>query len=123
MLGACDLVAFAATTDAVRARSFYESTLGLRCVSEDAFALVFDAGGTELRLTKVPEFRPQPFTVLGWSAREIEVEADELAARGVVFQRYPGMEQDARGIWTSPAGARIAWFLDPDGNVLSLQGR
>ena len=122
MLGSCNLVAFTATTDGARSQGFYEGVLGLKVVSDDPFALVLDANGTELRVTKMREFRPQSHTVLGWSVDDIEAEVDTLASAGVAFQRYAGMEQDARGIWTSPAGARIAWFLDPDGNVLSLQG-
>ena len=122
MLGSCNLVAFTATTDGVRSRGFYEGLLGLRVVSDDPFALVLDANGTELRVTKLREFRPHSHTVLGWAVADIEAEVDALVSAGVAFQRYAGMEQDARGIWTSPAGARIAWFLDPDGNVLSLQG-
>ena len=122
ILGASKLVAFAATTDAAKARAFYEGVLGLRLVSDDApFALVFDANGTMLRVTSVHEHTPAPFTVLGWDVAAIEDTVDQLAAAGVEFLRYPGLnDKDPRGIWTSPSGARIAWFHDPDGNVLSL---
>jgi catechol 2,3-dioxygenase-like lactoylglutathione lyase family enzyme len=122
ILGGGKLVAFAATTAQVKARAFYEDLLGLRLV-EDAkpFALVFDANGTMLRVTTVAEHHPAPFTVLGWEVESIESTVEQLTAAGVVFQRYPGLnDSDPLGIWTSPSGARIAWFNDPDGNVLSV---
>jgi catechol 2,3-dioxygenase-like lactoylglutathione lyase family enzyme len=122
ILASSKLVAFAATTDPVKARVFYEDVLGLRLV-EDAkpFALVFDANGTMLRVTTVAEHTPVPFTVLGWEVESIESTVERLTAAGVVFQRYSGLnDSDPLGIWTSPSGARIAWFNDPDGNVLSV---
>jgi catechol 2,3-dioxygenase-like lactoylglutathione lyase family enzyme len=122
ILGGGKLVAFVPTTDPVRARAFYEDVLGLRLV-EDAkpFAQVFDANGTMLRVTTVQEHHPAAFTVLGWEVESIESTVEQLTAVGVVFQRYPGLnDSDPLGIWTSPSGARIAWFHDPDGNVLSL---
>lgn len=114
------LVAFVATTKAARARTFYEQTLGLRLVSDDPFAIVFDAAGTTLRIQKVDAFAPHPFTALGWQVPDIDATVDELAKRAVRFERYPGMDQDQRGVWQAPGGARIAWFKDPDGNTLSL---
>lgn len=118
-----DIVAFVPTTNPARSRSFFETTLGLRLVSEDSFALVFDANGTSIRVADVSSvkgFRPAPFTVLGWAVGDIQAVVTDLSSRGVQFQRFPGMEQDAHGIWTSPSRARIAWFADPEGNVLSL---
>jgi catechol 2,3-dioxygenase-like lactoylglutathione lyase family enzyme len=109
-----------ATVDPPRARTFYEEVLGLKLVADDAFALVFDVAGTMLRVTRVEALEPQPFTVLGWSADDIESAVRALADRGVGFERYPGLEQDDLGIWASPGGARVAWFKDPDGNTLSL---
>lgn len=120
MLGTSRIIAFVATTDAARARAFYEGVLGLRLLADEPYALVFDAAGTTLRIAKVRELTPAPHTVLGWEAADIAAVADALAARGAAFERYPGFEQDARGVWTSPAGAKIAWFRDPDGNLLSL---
>lgn len=116
------LVAFAPVTDAARARAFYEGVLGLRLVEDEKpFAMVFDANGTMLRVTPVGEFKPQPFTVLGWEVERIETTVERLMAAGVTFLRFPGMNDgDALGIWTAPGGARIAWFKDPDGNVLSV---
>jgi len=122
ILSGSELIAFAPTIDPARARAFYEGVLGLRLEADESpFALVFDANGTMLRVTIVPEHHPQPFTVLGWSVKEIEAAVTQLTGRGVVFQRYPGMnDTDPHGIWNSPSGARVAWFKDPDGNVLSL---
>ena len=119
MLSNASLVAFIATADPAKARAFYESTLGLRCVSDDEYAVVFDANGTTLRIAKVQTVSPAPYTVLGWQVDDIERSARQLTAAGVSFERYDGMPQDALGIWTTPGG-RIAWFRDPDGNLLSV---
>src|SRR4051794_7217428 len=115
-----DIVAFVAPTDPPRAPAFYSGTLGLALEDESPFALVFRVAGTMLRITVVEELSPQPFTVLGWKVADVEETIDTLSRRGVGFERYDGMEQDARGVWRAPSGARIAWFRDPDGNVLSL---
>ncbi len=120
MLGTRPLVAFVATTDASRARDFYTDTLGLRLVSGDRFALVFDAAGTMLRVTTVRQLQPAPYTVLGWDVADIRGSVRELTERGVTFRRYDGLDQDADGVWTAPGGAKVAWFEDPDGNTLSL---
>ena len=120
MLDTAELVAFAGTARADEARAFYGDVLGLPLVEDGPFALVFDAHGVMLRVTKVDAVEPAPYTVLGWRVAEIRAAVAGLAARGVVFERYAGMVQDELGVWTSPSGARIAWFRDPDGNVLSL---
>ncbi len=120
MLEARPIIAFVSTTDAPRAKEFYANTLGLRLVSEDTFALVFDAAGTMLRVVPVRQLVAAPYTVLGWQVPDIERAARDLAERGVAFRRYEGLPQDSLGVWTSPGGAKIAWFTDPDGNTLSL---
>ena len=122
ILGSCKIMAFAPVTDPARARQFYEGVLGLHLVEDEApFALVFDAHGTMLRVTPVGEFRPAPFTVLGWEVDSIEPTVDRLIKAGVNFLRFPGMnDAEPLPIWTAPSGARIAWFNDPDGNVLSV---
>lgn len=114
------VVAFVATTDAPRARAFYEGALGLAITEDSPFALVANAGGTMLRIQKVQELTPQPFTALGWQVSSIEKTMSELAMKGVTFERYDFLEQDASGVWTTPDGAKVAWFKDPDGNTLSL---
>jgi predicted enzyme related to lactoylglutathione lyase len=122
ILGKCKLVAFVATTDPVKAWAFYEGVLGLKLIEDQKpFALVFDANGTMLRVTTVHDHNPAPFTVLGWSVDSIDETVERLTAAGVEFQRYPGVNDgDPKGIWTAPSGARIAWFKDPDQNVLSV---
>lgn len=120
MLGSHDLVAFVATKNPERAREFYEGILGLRLVSDEPFALVFDANRTMLRISKVKDLTPGPFTVLGWRVSNIRRTVASLADRGVVFERYAGLVQDDLGICAFPGGSRVAWFKDPDGNVLSL---
>lgn len=120
MLKSRPIVAFVATTDPKRAKPFYAETLGLRLVSEDGFALMFDAGGTRLRVAIVKTLQPAGYTVLGWIVPEIVTAVRDLVKRGVILQRFEGMPQDDLGIWSSPSGARVAWFTDPDGNTLSL---
>lgn len=121
ILSSTKLVAFAPTIDPARALAFYEGVLGLRLVEQSPFALVFDAAGTMLRVNTVRELKPQTFTVLGWEVEAIVPAIERLSATGVTFLRFPGMnDADPHGIWTAPSGARVAWFNDPDGNVLSL---
>jgi catechol 2,3-dioxygenase-like lactoylglutathione lyase family enzyme len=123
MLGKADLVAFVPTRDPKRARKFFEHTLGLEFVSEDPFAVVFRANGVTVRVadvSRVKEFKPAPFTILGWQVPNAEAAVRDLTAKGVTFERYAGMDQSKTGIWTSPSGAKVAWFKDPDGNVLSV---
>ena len=120
MLATSEVIAFASTTDLARARSFYESALGLSVVDENAYAVVFNARGTMLRVTAVAEVAHPGYTVLGWRVTDILKVVSGLESHGVVFTRYDGMEQDAHGVWTTPNGDRVAWFSDPDGNVLSL---
>jgi catechol 2,3-dioxygenase-like lactoylglutathione lyase family enzyme len=120
MLGNRNIMAFVCTTDPNRARPFYRDTLGLNLVEEHSFALVFDANGTSLRVSISNELTPAKHTVLGWEVPDIAASIQELQSKGVEFSRYEGMNQDANGIWRAPGGAQIAWFRDPDGNVLSL---
>jgi len=120
MLETCDVIAFASTTDILRAREFYEGRLGLRVIEVNAYACVFDAHGTMLRITAAAEVAHPGYTVLGWRVADIDDAITRLTSGGVVFTRYESMDQDARGVWTTPNGDQIAWFTDPDGNVLSL---
>ena len=120
MLESSDLVAFTAATDLSRARMFYEQALGLPVAEYNDFACVLDANGTMLRITAVPEVSRASYTVLGWRVTDISATIRDLIAKGVVFLRYDGMDQDEDGIWTTPGGDKVAWFADPDGNILSL---
>jgi catechol 2,3-dioxygenase-like lactoylglutathione lyase family enzyme len=120
MLESSAVIAFAGSADLGRARAFYEQVLGLPVVEQNDFACVFDANGTMLRVTAVGEVARAGYTVLGWRVRDIAAMARGLAAMGVRFLRYDGLDQDDDGVWTTPAGDKVAWFADPDGNVLSL---
>jgi catechol 2,3-dioxygenase-like lactoylglutathione lyase family enzyme len=120
VLGPGDVIAFAAAADLDRARLFYEQVLGLTVTEQNAFACVFDANGTMLRVTAVPRVSAAPYTVLGWRVTDIAAAVAGLTAKGVAFQRYDAMDQDDQGIWTTPSGDLVAWFPDPDGNILSL---
>ena len=120
MLESSEVVAFVAAADLTRARAFYEDTLGLRVAEQNDFACVLDANGTMVRVTAVGEVSPAGYTVLGWRVADIVATVAGLTARGVVFRRYDGMDQDEQGIWTTPGGDKVAWFTDPDGNTLSV---
>jgi catechol 2,3-dioxygenase-like lactoylglutathione lyase family enzyme len=120
VLGDRPLMAFIPVRDLSAAQPFYSNALGLRIAEESPYAMVLDAGGTMLRLTQVDDFQPQPFTIAGWRVLDMGESIDTLASRGVAFIRYEGMDQDARGIWSTPSGDQVAWFKDPDGNTLSL---
>ena len=120
MLSSASIMAFVATKNPDKAKAFFQDTLQLRLTADDPFALVFDANGIMLRVSKVKELTPAPFTVLGWKVKKIAAEIRELKGRGVTFEFYNGFQQDDFGIWTSPSGAKVAWFKDPDGNLLSL---
>lgn len=120
MLGTMDIIGFIPTKDAAKARVFYETVLGLPFVSDDEFALVFNANGNVIRVVKVQQFVPAPYTILGWEVTEIEKIVAGLQDKGVQFERYGFFQQDKLGTWISPSGARVAWFKDPDGNTLSV---
>jgi len=113
-------IAFLATRDAKASRRFYEQVLGLRFLDDNDFALVFDAFGTMLRIQKTPDVVAAPYTAFGLEVFDIAANVAALLDKGVSARRYPGLEHDAQGIWTSPSGAKIAWFADPDGHVVSL---
>ena len=119
MLGSIDIVAFVPTKDTEKARAFYEGVLGLRFVKDDGFALVLDANGIKVRVAKA-QFTPAPFTILGWQVSDIKKVVTGLQGKDVRFERFGFFEQDELGIWTAPTGDMVAWFKDPDGNVLSV---
>lgn len=120
-LSEVDVVAFVPIVNPDQAKKFYGDTLGLRLVSEEAsFALVFDANGIMLRLAIGKERPSNLGTVLGWRVPDIYAAARGLQEKGVGFEHYDFFEQDEQGIWTTPTGAKVAWFKDPDGNVLSI---
>jgi catechol 2,3-dioxygenase-like lactoylglutathione lyase family enzyme len=119
-LAGAKLVAFGATTDSARAAAFYATVLGLTVRYEDDFAISLDSNGVELRLQKLDRFIPQPFTTLGWQVLSLAAVVERFSRHGVKSERYPWLDQDADGVWQAPSGARIVWFKDPDGNLLSV---
>ncbi|HEV7804941.1 MAG TPA: VOC family protein [Solirubrobacteraceae bacterium] len=119
-LTGASLMAFVATSDLAAARAFYGRGLGLPMTGQSPIACTFDAGGTTLRVNAVEKPVVAPYTVLGWTVADIAATVGDLAAHGVDFERFDGVEQDELGIWSSPGGALVAWFKDPDGNTLSL---
>lgn len=121
MLAQAELLAFIPTIDAERSRRFYVETLGLAFIADDPFAITVRTGSTDIRIFRLEAFNPSPHTILGWEVKNIEATVQQFAANGISFERYPFIEQDANGIWSAPdRAAKIAWFKDPDGNVLSL---
>jgi catechol 2,3-dioxygenase-like lactoylglutathione lyase family enzyme len=120
MLADCNVIGFVPTADADRARRFYVDILGLAFDSDDQFALVVRSGKTMIRIVRTGDFKPAPFTIFGWETSDIAAEVQSLTAAGVPFKRYGFLAQDDLGIWSAPGGAKVAWFSDPDGNILSL---
>jgi catechol 2,3-dioxygenase-like lactoylglutathione lyase family enzyme len=115
------VVTFLGTRNRAAAKSFYCDVLGLKYVNEDPFALVLESDGRTVRISELKDFEPRRFTALGWVVTDIVGAVRELKKKGVAFQIYSGFGQDEHGVWTSPdKSARVAWFLDPDGNILSL---
>ncbi len=120
MLEFSEVVTFVASTDLARARAFYEGVLGLPVERQTRFACSLRGGGVTVRLTLVDNVEPAPYTVLGWSVPNVEDTVRTLMSRGVEFERFDELDQNEWRIWEAPDGARVAWFKDPDGNLLSL---
>jgi catechol 2,3-dioxygenase-like lactoylglutathione lyase family enzyme len=120
MLASSKIIGFVPTKDSVKARGFYEGILQFEFVSDDMFALVMKAGETMLRIGKAQDFTPAPYTVLGWEVSNIEEVVKWLQKRGVALEKFPFVQDKELGIWTTPDGDKVAWFRDPDGNVLSV---
>jgi catechol 2,3-dioxygenase-like lactoylglutathione lyase family enzyme len=120
MLADKNLKAFIPTVMPEKAKAFYRDVLGLKLLSEDEYALEFDANGVLLRVTPVPFLKPHEFTVLGWNVPDISSMIKLMNSKGITCEKYEFLKQDDLGIWTSPGGAEVAWFKDPDGNLLSL---
>jgi hypothetical protein len=120
MLASSKIIGFVPTKDSVKARGFYEGILQFQFLSDDMFALVMRAGETMIRIGKVQDFTPAPYTVLGWEVSNIEEVAKWLQKRGVTLEKFPFVQDKELGIWTTPNGDKVAWFRDTDGNVLSV---
>jgi catechol 2,3-dioxygenase-like lactoylglutathione lyase family enzyme len=120
MLASGKMVGFVPTTDFDKARAFYEGKLAFEFVSLDQYALVMRVGGHQIRIAKVPNFKPLQGTILGWEVENIETAATWLKDRGITLERYPFVQDRDLGIWTTPSGDKVGWFKDPDGNILSV---
>ena len=120
MLNSSPAIAFVPSTDLGRARRFYGEVLGLTVEEDGPYACVLRSGGVMVRVTKVDQLVPQPFTILGFEVADVRRTVADLIVLGVEFHRFDGMNQSAEGIWTSPGGGLVAWFADPDGNTVSL---
>ncbi|MEG9435546.1 VOC family protein [Edaphobacter sp. HDX4] len=121
MLPLNDPIAFIPIIDANRSRQFYVEILGLNFLSDDGFALVLRSGAIDVRLVRMGSFSPTPYTIFGWKVPDIDIAVRELSQLGISFEKYPFLEQDVSGIWSAPGGAaQVAWFKDPDGNILSI---
>jgi len=120
MLADKKLKAFVPTIKPEEAKSFYKDVLGLKLLSQDNYALEFEVNGTLLRVITVQELKPQAFTVLGWNVGDIASTIKSLNDKNIFCEKYDFLEQDGLGVWTSPNGSKVAWFKDPDGNILSL---
>jgi len=120
MLTASKLVGFLTTTDYEKARAFYEGKLGFEFVSLDQFALAMRSGYNMIRISKSETFKPAQGTVLGWEVEDVRAAVLWLSSRGVVTEKYAFFPDQELGVWDSPSGDQVAWFKDPDGNVLSL---
>ena len=114
------LIAHAATTDAYRSISFYKTLLGFAVLTNDEYAVAFNCNGTELRLRKVEKVVPWPYTAVGWEVKNIEKVVEQLTSKGIKFERHSFLDQDALGVWRAPSGTFVAWFRDPDQNLLSV---
>ena len=123
MLASGKLAGFLATTDYDKATEFYEGKLGFEFVRLDQYALVMRVGGHSIRISKIPNFTPRQGTALGWEVTDIMAVVSWLKDRGVAPERYPFVQNQELGIWTAPGGAKVAWFKDPDGNILSVSQR
>ncbi len=120
MLGSATVVALVGTMKPEISKAFYGDTLGLKFISDDGFALVFEGKNARVRVSRVPGVTPAAYAVLAFQVDDIEKTVDALTAKGVVFARFGFFVQDARGIWSAPDGTKVAWFHDPDLNLLSV---
>lgn len=120
MLDSAKLVGFIPTKDYDAARAFYEGKLQFEFVSLDQFALVMRVGGHMIRIVKLPNFSPLQATILGWEVSDAIATVKWLGSRGVATEKFPWVADKELGIWDAPGGSKVAWFKDPDGNILSV---
>jgi catechol 2,3-dioxygenase-like lactoylglutathione lyase family enzyme len=120
MLGSATITALVGTMKPEMAKAFYQDILGLKFINDDTYAMVFEGKNARVRVSRVPAVAPAQYAVLAFTVDDIDKAVDGLAAKGVVFARFGFFVQDAKGIWTAPDGTKVAWFHDPDLNLLSV---
>ena len=120
MLASSKLQTIVLSSRLAEAEKFYGDVLGLKLKGKSHGALVYDVGGADLRVSPVPSTQPSPHTVLGFAVADLSTVMNALSMRGVEWQRFAHFPQDAAGVLVTPDGAKVAWFRDPDGNLLSL---
>jgi catechol 2,3-dioxygenase-like lactoylglutathione lyase family enzyme len=110
-----------AVDDMDRATQFYGETLGLKVSAQGDDLLQLDlAGDRPTLIYPKPDFTPATYTILNFPVDDVDATVEELASRGVTFERYDGFDQDENGVSSGGPGPRIAWFKDPAGNILSV---
>ena len=120
MLGSATITALVGTMKPEMSKAFYEDTLGLKFIADDTYAMIFEGKNAHVRVSRVPAVMPAQYAVLAFPVDDIDKAVDGLTAKGVVFARFGFFVQDAKGIWTAPDGTKVAWFHDPDLNLLSV---
>jgi catechol 2,3-dioxygenase-like lactoylglutathione lyase family enzyme len=120
MLASSRLQSIVWTSRIAEAETFYSGVLGLPLKGKSHGALLYDVGGGDLRVSPVPATQPSAHTVLGFAVCDLRATVQSLTGRGVAFERFAAFPHDAAGILTTPDGAQVAWFRDPDGNLLSV---
>ena len=120
MLASSKLLTIIWTSRMAEAEEFYGEVLGLPLKGKSHGAAVYDVGGSDLRVSPVPATQPSAHTVVGFSVADIAATVAMLTKRGVSLERIAGLPQDSIGILRTPEGAKVAWFRDLDGNLLSI---
>jgi catechol 2,3-dioxygenase-like lactoylglutathione lyase family enzyme len=126
MLDASKAYSGFAVDDVDKAKEFYGDTLGLKAslldVGQDQSLLQLELGDRQVLIYPKPDFTPATYTILNFPVEDVEATVDELAAKGVTFERYDGFDQDGKGIDRSGPAGGIAWFRDPAGNIMAVHG-
>ena len=120
MLANTTITALVGTMQKEASTAFYRDTLGLKFITDDGFAAVFEGKNARVRVSRVPAITPAAYAVLAFQVDDVEKTVDGLTAKGVVFQRHGFFVKHARGVWAAPDGTKVAWFHDPDLNLLSV---
>lgn len=120
MLGSAEITALVGTVKPALSRAFYEGVLGLKFINDDGFAAIYQGKNARIRVSRVPAIAPAQYAVLAFTVDDIARAVDAMTAKGVVFARFGFFVQDEQGVWSAPDGTKVAWFHDPDLNLLSL---